>query len=53
LFATKAGTGIRAVGKRSMPAHLHSRRTHTHHALDDAVEQGELFCNIVEWAGTA
>lgn len=51
MFATKAGVGVRTVGKRTMPQHLHSTRRHTHHALDDAVEQAELFCNIAEWTG--
>jgi hypothetical protein len=32
-----------------MPKHLVAGRRHTHHALDDAIEQGELFANIWEW----
>jgi hypothetical protein len=51
LFATKAAVPVRTVGKRSMPRSLLSGRRHTHHALDDAIEQAELFCNITEWAG--
>lgn len=38
--------------KRSMPRSLMSKRKHTHNALDDAREQGDLFCNIFEWDGT-
>lgn len=34
--------------KRNMPKRLKSKRPHTHNALDDAIEQAELFCNIVE-----
>ncbi|WP_329414971.1 hypothetical protein OG802_28390 [Streptomyces sp. NBC_00704] len=26
-------------------------RPHTHHALDDAVEQAELFANLMAWRG--
>jgi hypothetical protein len=50
IFATKARVPVRTVGKRSMPKHLLSRRTHTHNALDDAIEQAELFANLFEWA---
>ncbi|WP_062648963.1 exonuclease [Streptomyces maremycinicus] len=51
LYATKAGLPLRAVGKRTMPSHLLSKRPHTHHALDDAVEQVELFANLMVWPG--
>jgi hypothetical protein len=34
-----------------MPKRLLSGRRHTHHGLDDAIEQGELFCNVAEWDG--
>jgi hypothetical protein len=50
LYAQKAGVPIRTVGKRSMPKHLLGRGRHTHHALDDAIEQAELFCNVFEWS---
>ncbi|MEU9579040.1 exonuclease [Streptomyces chilikensis] len=53
LYATKAGTPLRAVAKGTMPRHLLSRRRHTHHALDDAVEQAELFANLMRWEGPA
>lgn len=53
LYAHKAGVPVRTVGKRSMPRHLLSQRPHTHHGLDDAIEQADMFCNIVEWAGPA
>ncbi|GAA0312377.1 exonuclease [Kineococcus aurantiacus] len=51
-FATRAGRGIVGSTKRFMPAHLRSRRRHTHHALDDAREQGEMIMNIMRWDGT-
>ncbi|OJF14329.1 3'-5' exonuclease family protein [Couchioplanes caeruleus] len=53
LFAFKARRPVRSVGKRSMPAELLSGRAHTHHALDDALEQAELFCSLVAWSGAA
>ena len=33
--------------KSGMPKRWFSRRPHTHIALDDAIEQGELFCNML------
>ncbi len=52
LYATKAGVPLRAVAKGTMPRELLSRRRHTHHALDDAIEQAELFANLMNWKGT-
>jgi len=37
----------RACGKRSMPAEWFDPVAHTHVALDDALEQGTLFCNML------
>jgi len=33
--------------KRAMPKRWFSQSHHTHVALDDAIEQGELFCNML------
>jgi hypothetical protein len=52
LYATKAGVVLTGATKRAMPSHLLSKRRHTHHALDDAIEQAELFANLVRWDGT-
>ena len=41
------GTGFRETAKRNMPKAWFSERPHTHRALDDALGQGELFCNIL------
>ncbi|MFF2026449.1 exonuclease [Streptomyces sp. NPDC058171] len=49
LYAAKADVAIGGATKRSMPSHLLSSRPHTHHALDDAIEQGELFQNLMRW----
>ena len=37
----------RMCGKRSMPAEWLDPVRHTHVALDDAIEQGRLFCNML------
>jgi hypothetical protein len=37
----------RASTKRSMPSHWFDPIPHTHLALDDAIEQGALFCNML------
>jgi hypothetical protein len=37
----------RASGKRSMPPEWFDALPHTHIALDDAIEQGRLFCNML------
>jgi hypothetical protein len=37
----------RESSKRNMPAHWFPDSPHTHVALDDAIEQGQLFCNML------
>ncbi|HEV7774079.1 MAG TPA: hypothetical protein VGO48_12420 [Conexibacter sp.] len=32
-----------------MPSELLPARPHTHNALDDAIEQAELFSNVFAW----
>lgn len=41
------GTDYRATTKRHMPKAWFDRLPHSHVALDDAIEQGALFCNIL------
>lgn len=38
----------RASGKQSMPREWFDPAPHTHVALDDAIEQGRLFCNMLK-----
>ena len=40
-------TEYRAAGKRGMPKAWFDDLPHTHVALDDAIEQGALFCNML------
>ncbi|MCX4528826.1 MULTISPECIES: 3'-5' exoribonuclease [unclassified Streptomyces] len=49
LYATKARVPLRAAVKGRMPRELLSRRPHTHHALDDAIEQADLMNNLMLW----
>lgn len=49
LYAVKARVPLRAAVKGRMPRELLSRRRHTHHALDDAIEQAELMSNLMLW----
>jgi hypothetical protein len=49
LYQAKARTVHDLSGKRSMPKWLLPAAPHTHNALDDAREQGELFANVLEW----
>ena len=41
------GTEYRETSKRNMPKRWFTDRPHTHKALDDALGQGELFCNML------
>lgn len=46
------GTGYRESTKKNMPRHWFDKLPHTHVALDDAVEQGALFCNMLKHSRT-
>jgi hypothetical protein len=48
-LAVKAGIPISEAGRSRLRPSLLSRHPHTHHALDDAIEQAEIFANIFEW----
>lgn len=41
------GTEYRHATKKSMPKHWFDPLPHTHRALDDAIGQGALFCNML------
>lgn len=48
-LSVKSGMTIAKSGRSSVPGHLRSHRLHTHHAVDDAIEQAEIFANLFEW----
>lgn len=50
-FAVKAHVPIAEAGRSRVPSHLRGPHKHTHNALDDAIEQAQLFANIFEWEG--
>lgn len=47
VLAARQGVPIRGLSKRSLPESLHPTRRHNHNALDDALEQAELFANVM------
>lgn len=50
-FAVRGGLPISRAGRSNIPEALGSGHLHTHNALDDAIEQAEIFANIFEWDG--
>lgn len=50
LYQAIAGTVFDESSKQRMPEFMQSSQPHTHNALDDAVEQGELFANLFEYS---
>lgn len=50
LYQSITGTVFDASNKASMPDFVQPKHQHTHNALDDALEQGELFANLFEFA---
>jgi hypothetical protein len=50
-FAVKAHLPIADAGRSRMEVTLRPHRNHTHHALDDAIEQAEIFANVFQWEG--
>jgi len=50
-FAVKAQIPIASAGRRQLIPSLRGNGHHTHNALDDAIEQAEVFANLFEWKG--
>ena len=50
-YAVKARLPISGAGRSRLPDLLKTSREHSHNALDDAIEQAEIFANIFEWEG--
>jgi hypothetical protein len=51
-LAVKAGIPISEAGRSRIDASLRPMHAHTHHAIDDAIAQAEIFANVFEWEGT-
>jgi len=49
-YMGKLNTTWQQTTKQNIETRFHSSREHTHHALDDALEQAELFINLREIA---
>lgn len=49
-IAVKGGRPISMAGRSKIPEFLRSSRKHTHHAVDDAIEQAEIFANVFQWS---
>ena len=50
-ISLKSAIPITEAGRQKVTRELRSTRTHTHHAIDDAIEQAEIFANTFEWEG--
>jgi hypothetical protein len=50
-FAVKAHIPIASAGRRRLMPSLRPSGVHTHNALDDAIEQAQVFANLFEWDG--
>ena len=46
MIATALGVTNDRANKHSLPVELQSDRPHTHHAIDDAIEQADLFAKV-------
>ena len=51
-LAVKAGIPIAEASRSRLDPLLQSRHQHTHHAVDDAIAQAEIFANVFEWRGS-
>lgn len=50
-FAVKAHVPVASAGRSQLTPDLRSDYIHTHNALDDAIEQAQVFANLFEWKG--
>lgn len=47
-IAVKLGLPIAKAGRKGLPAKLQPQQAHTHHAVDDAIAQAQIFANVFE-----
>ncbi len=52
-LAVKGAIPIADASRSRLKASLKSARQHTHHALEDAIEQAEIFANVFQWSGVS
>lgn len=50
-YAVKSNKTIGNASREQLPKELRSSRPHTHHAMEDAIEQAEIFSKLFEWRG--
>ena len=50
-WAVKAGVPITQASRSRLPGFLRSTHRHSHHAVDDAISQAQIFANVFEWGG--
>jgi hypothetical protein len=50
-YSVKAGVPVADSGRSRIEKRLLPHDAHTHHALEDAVEQAKIFANLFEWDG--
>lgn len=48
-YAVKASVPIAEAGRRQLESTLRPPGSHTHDALEDAIEQAQIFANLFEW----
>jgi hypothetical protein len=51
IYQQKGRVTLDKAGREDLPPFLRSPREHSHNALDDAIEQGEIFIKLFEWEG--
>jgi hypothetical protein len=50
-LSVKGRIPIADAGRSQVPRRLRPKHRHTHHALDDAIAQAEIFANVIDWGG--
>ena len=53
IYQQKARVTLDRAGRDDLPPELRSVRAHTHNALDDAIEQADIFNRLFAWEGGA
>lgn len=51
VYTAKAKVPLDRAGRDDLPRELSSKRPHTHNALDDALEQADIFSKLFTWRG--